>query len=491
MRRSFLAPRSLRFQLLQRSLFVMAALLLMIGILQYVLMKDFQYKNKAEALDAQLISLPHDWFGGERFGGGNGAGSPPGSSPPMQLPIPAPFYYQPGLSLASINLDGEFTDLSRDDELNAPQLSAGQYKELLKQPNQHGTYRILTDKKGTQQLVVFHVTGPPGHPDGIIQAGTDTASLKQILMTQLAIFIGLSVLALAAGLWFYIPLLRRTLRPLSSVVQKVSQTDAANLNERLPVNQGQLEIDQLAVAFNGMLERLDLSFEAERETTERMRRFIADASHELRTPLTSIHGFIEVLLRGAASNPDQLRSALTSMQLESKRINKLVEDLLLLAKLDLAPSPERIEIRLDKLLQEMEPQLRLLGGTRNVSLQINPGIQVSGHPDQLKQAVLNLFLNAVQHTDPDAGSLSLKLYTEAAEAVITVSDNGSGIAPEHLPHLFERFYRSESSRTRKSGGTGLGLAITQSLIAKHNGTIHVDSSEWSGSSFQIRLPLHR
>jgi two-component system OmpR family sensor kinase len=178
------------------------------------------------------------------------------------------------------------------------------------------------------------------------------------------------------------------------------------------------------------------------------------------------------------------------MQLESRRINKLVEDLLLLAKLDQAPSPERIEIRLDKLLQEMEPQLRLLGGTRNVSLQINPGIQVSGHPDQLKQAVLNLFLNAVQHTDPDTGSLSLMLYTEASEAIITVSDNGSGIAAEHLPHLFERFYRSESSRTRKSGGTGLGLAITQSLVAKHHGTIHVDSIESTGSTFQIRLPLH-
>lgn len=491
MRRSVLSPRSLRFQLLQRSLFVMAALLLMIGILQYVLMKDFQYKNKAEALEAQLISLPHDWFGGKPFGGGSGSGSQPGSSPPMQLPIPAPFYYQPGLSLASINLEGEFTDLSRDDELNAPQLSTAQYKEMLQQPNRHGTYRILTDKKGTQQLVVFHVTGPPGHPDGIIQAGTDTASLKQILITQLAIFIGLSVLALAAGLWFYIPLLRRTLRPLSNVVQTVSQTDAANLNERLPVNQGQQEIDQLAVAFNGMLERLDHAFEAERQTTERMRRFIADASHELRTPLTSIHGFIEVLLRGAASNPDQLRSALTSMQLESKRINKLVEDLLLLAKLDQAPTPERIEIRLDKLLQEMEPQLLLLGGTRNVSLQINPDIQVSGHPDQLKQAVLNLFLNAVQHTDPDSGSLSLKLYTEAAEAVISVSDNGTGIAAEHLPHLFERFYRSESSRTRKSGGTGLGLAITQSLLAQHHGTIHVDSTEGSGSTFRIRLPLYQ
>lgn len=487
MRLSVWSPRSLRFQLLQRSLFVLAALLLMIGILQYMLMKDFQYKNKAEALEAQLISLPYEWFKGGLM---DGDGGKPGFVPPGQPPVPSPFYYQPGLSLASINSQGEFTDLSNKDGLKAPSLSASQYKEMIQRPNKHGAYRIMTDSEGTQQLVVFHVTGPPGRPDGIIQAGTDTASLQQILMTQLAIFIGLSVLALAAGLSFYIPLLRRTLKPLSSMVQTVSQTDAANLSERLPVNQGQQEMDQLAVAFNGMLERLDHSFEAERQTTERMRQFIADASHELRTPLTSIHGFIEVLLRGAAANPDQLRSALTSMQLESKRINKLVEDLLLLAKLDQAPAPERVDIRLDQLLLEMEPQLRLLGGERKCSLNIySSDIQVSGHPDQLKQAVLNLFLNAVQHTDPTAGVLSLKLYTEDEEAVITVTDNGSGIGEEHLPHLFERFYRSESSRTRKSGGAGLGLAITKSLVEIHQGSIQVNSVQGSGSTFRIRLPL--
>ncbi|GLX69366.1 sensor histidine kinase [Paenibacillus glycanilyticus] len=460
----FFFPRSLRFQLLQRSLFVLAALLFMIGILQYVLMKDFQYKNKAEALDAQVISLPPDWF-------------------------PAPFYYQPGLSLASINLEGELTDLSRGDELRAPKLSAEQYKELIRKPDKPGTYRIMTDSEGTEQLVVLHVVGPPGHPDGIIQAGTDTASLKQILMTQLAIFIGLSVLALAAGLSLYIPLLRRTLKPLSSVVTSVSQTDAANLNERLPIHQGQLEVDQLALAINGMMERLDLSFEAERATTERMRQFIADASHELRTPLTSIHGFIEVLLRGAAANPEQLRSALSSMQMESIRINKLVEDLLLLAKLDQAPAPVSVEISLDRLLKDMEPQLRLLGGSRTVQLTIAPDIPVAGHPDQIKQVVLNLFLNAVQHTDPVAGIVSLNLSKDNEEAVITVTDNGNGIGEEHLPQLFERFYRSESSRTRKSGGTGLGLAITKSLVEMHRGSIQVESIPGSGSTFLVRLPL--
>ncbi|MGO4107124.1 sensor histidine kinase [Paenibacillus sp. YAF4_2] len=491
MRLPLLSPRSLRFQLLQRSLLVVAVLLLMIGFLQYVLMKNFQYKNKAEALEAQLISLPHDWFNGGRFGG-VGGNTPSGAPPDNRQPLPSPFYYQPGLSLASIDLDGSFTDLSNNEGLSAPQLSKEQYKELLQEPSRsttHGNYRILTDSSGTKQLVVFHVTGPPGYPDGIIQAGTDIAALQQVLLTQLAIFIGLSIAALAAGISFYIPLLRRTLKPLSNMVQTVSQTDAANLNERLPLYHGQQEIDQLAAAYNGMMERLDDSFETERQTTERMRRFIADASHELRTPLTSIQGFIEVLLRGAAVNPEQLRSALTSMQMESKRINKLVEDLLLLAKLDQAPAPLKVELTLELLLQEMEPQLRLLAGNRIVNLAFEQDIQVSAHPDQIKQVVLNLFLNAVQHTDSTTGNVSLKLSTEGEEAIIEVADNGSGIGEEHLPQLFERFYRSESSRTRKSGGAGLGLAISKSIIEMHQGTIEVDSFIGSGSTFRIKLPL--
>jgi two-component system OmpR family sensor kinase len=124
-----------------------------------------------------------------------------------------------------------------------------------------------------------------------------------------------------------------------------------------------------------------------------------------------------------------------------------------------------------------------------VNLVLEQDIQVSAHPDQIKQVVLNLFLNAVQHTDSTTGNVSLKLSTQGQEAIIEVSDNGSGIGEEHLPQLFERFYRSESSRTRKSGGAGLGLAISKSIIEMHQGTIEVDSTIGSGSIFRIKLPL--
>jgi two-component system OmpR family sensor kinase len=493
----FFVPRSLRYQLLNRSLLVLAALLLLIGILQYVIMKDFIYKNKAEALNAQVMSMPKDWFTGEREGYGsdivpNGGYNEqePDNRPPSK-PRDSPILYQPGLSLVVIELNGDVNVLSKDTDTSPPILSAEQYEQIRNELTRRKQiyYKVVKDAEGTEQLAVYRLVGPP-HKDCLVQVSTDTDSLHQLLMTQLAIFTALSIAALAAGLAFYLPLLRRTLKPLSRVVKAAQRTDAGNLTERLPSTQGQEEIDRLSDAFNGMLGRLDASFEAERKTTEKMRRFVADASHELRTPLTSIHGFLEVLLRGAAANPDQLYRALNSMQLESKRINKLVEDLLALAKLDQDPQLYLSDTSLDKLLLEMEPQLHMLAGSRTVQLDLSRSVSGSYHADKLKQVILNLFLNAVQHTDSGAGVIKVTLGVKDNQAKLTVSDNGTGIQSEHLPHLFERFYRSESSRTRKTGGAGLGLSITKSIVDAHMGTIDVKSKPGEGTTFRVLLPCY-
>jgi len=262
------------------------------------------------------------------------------------------------------------------------------------------------------------------------------------------------------------------------------------LNERLPVRQGQLEIDRLSLSFNGMLERLEDSFEAEKEAKEQMRRFIADASHELRTPLTSIHGFLEILLRGAANHPDQLEKALKSMYGESERINKLVQDLFMLARLDRTPTFEMKEEGLDRMLHDMEPQLRLLAGNRAVDFSIQTGLGCVCNQDKIKQVVLNLFQNAIQHTDPEQGHIEVMLdEDEDARMVrLSVKDNGPGIPEEHLAHLFDRFYRIETSRARKYGGAGLGLSITKSIVDIHGGNIRVESRVGEGSVFIVSLP---
>jgi two-component system OmpR family sensor kinase len=272
-------------------------------------------------------------------------------------------------------------------------------------------------------------------------------------------------------------------------VKAVEKTDSGNLTERLPDHQGQEEIDRLSVSFNGMLERLETSFEAERMSNERMRRFIADASHELRTPLTSIHGFLEVLLRGAATNSEQLHRALNSMHSESSRINKLVEDLLLLSKLDQAPQLHRTESGLDDLIREMGPQLQVLAGNRSVRFNLAEDVRGQFDLDKIKQVLLNLYHNAVQHTDPERGIITVSLDIVKGKAELTVQDNGPGISKEHLPKVFERFYRSDSSRTRKYGGAGLGLSITKSIIEAHGGSIDVESEGGEGTAFKCTFPI--
>lgn len=498
-----LIPGSLRSQLLVRSLFILAALLLLIGLLQYWLMKDFLYQSRADALKAQSMSVPIELLRKQEQATGVDAdvktGVPayrdsqrstqPGNEPNMNREG-KPFVFR-DLSLAFIDDEGNYTDISGEFGMKSPQLSKSDYTQLLtmrQERHARQDYRIVQDSSGTEQLVVFSPSRLPNLSAGWIQMGTSIRPLQEQLLQQLLIFVVLSCLALAGGVLLYIPVLRRTLVPLSRMVEVVQQTDAGNLAERLPTSQGQIEIDRLSASFNGMLGRLEHSFEAERESKELMRQFIADASHELRTPLTSIHGFLEVLLRGAADNPEKLHAALSSMHGESRRINKLVEDLLLLTKLDQAPQLQLTELRLDALLREMEPQLLMLAGNRKIHLDITAHVKTWADPDKMKQVVLNLFHNAVQHTPDDRGVISVSLHATKDHVEMSVQDNGSGIDPQHLPHIFDRFYRSESSRTRKSGGAGLGLSITKSIIDAHKGSIHAESTPGHGTTFHITLP---
>ncbi|WP_314001379.1 HAMP domain-containing sensor histidine kinase [uncultured Paenibacillus sp.] len=486
----WLNRRSLRFQLLARSLLILAALLMLIGVLQYVLMKDFLYRNEAESMSAAARGPLKDIM--ERFGFGIQHDNPGGANDGAEKPR-GPVFFLENTSFAFIGTDAGFIDITgANNGAISPQLSESDYTNVLttrRSSNPSQPYRVVRDAEGTEQLLVFRPVGGPGSLNGIIQIGKPTAPLKAVVLQQLVIFAVLSLGALTGGLALYLPVLRRTLKPLQQMVATVERTDAGNLDERFPARQGQEEIDRLAESFNGMLGRLAASFEAEREAKEQMSRFIADASHELRTPLTSIHGFIEVLLRGAADKREQLYAALNSMHGESTRIKKLVEDLLTLAKLDRAPGLMPRETRLDEVISEMEPHLRMLAGNRTLRFDLKAGLAGMYDPDKIKQVVLNLFHNAVQHTDPERGFIAVTLRSEGSSGCIAVTDNGPGIAELHVPHLFDRFYRSDASRTRKHGGAGLGLSISKAIAEAHGGTIEVSSEPGRGSIFTLSLPL--
>nr|WP_246627567.1 HAMP domain-containing sensor histidine kinase [Paenibacillus solanacearum] len=464
----------MRFKLLSRSLAVLAALLMLIGLSQYLVMQKFIYKNKAQSLQSQILSFPRE------------AWQQPESDPAG--PGRRPMLFLPDASIALVDTNGELQVISSGQQLGEPpQLTPEAYKAATERKREVH-FQILRNSRGEEQLVVLQPVDSRGRMMTLVQVSTSTGPLKDILARQLMTFVALSVLALLVGVLAFLPVLKRTLVPLSNMVRTVGRIDAGNLAVRFPPNQGQQEVDRLASSFNGMLERLEASFEAEKEAKEQMRRFVADASHELRTPLTSIHGFLEVLLRGAMHQPEQLRKSLMSMYGESERINKLVHDLLLLAKLDRAPVMELADGDLNGVLREMEPQLRLLAGRRHVAMELAAEARCSQDADKMKQVVLNLFHNAVQHTDPDKGIIRISTERKADSLELAVRDNGQGIGKEHLPHLFDRFYRSESSRTRKQGGAGLGLSITKSIVEAHGGAIHVRSAPGQGSEFVVELP---
>ncbi|MFD1676409.1 sensor histidine kinase [Alicyclobacillus fodiniaquatilis] len=468
--RSWMAPKSLRYQLLSRSLLILAGLFLLIGVFQYVLMSRFLYQNTAQTIRNQVGTMPFQMWT---------------QSGPNRLP---PFVFAtPGSTVSFIDQQGNLHVLIQPQGDEAvPHLSQQTYEAALTYGQHGGQYQIVRGDNGHKELVVLAPVGPHGQPAGIVQVSTDLRQLQHVLMRQLLIFVVLALIALMVGLLTFSSTLRRTLVPLSQMYDSVRRVDAGNMDERVVPDKAQSEIALLANSFNSMLERLSVSFAAERAAKHRLRQFVADASHELRTPLTSIRGFIEVLLRQDNVPADQLQSALKSMLGESERLTKLVEDLLLLAKLDREQALELTEARMDLVIAQMEDQLRLLAGDREVVLVLDV-VHARFDRDKMKQVLFNLFQNAVQHTSPETGRIGVSLV-QAEGVYLTVRDNGHGIAPEHKDKLFERFYRADAARSRQQGGAGLGLAITKSIVAQHGGTIACESELGRGTTFTVWLP---
>ena len=298
----------------------------------------------------------------------------------------------------------------------------------------------------------------------------------------LLIFSPLAVLVLSFSGWF---LASRALAPVSRIIQAAQRISARNLNERLPLGNRRDEITQLAETFNSMLTRLEDAF-------RKTRQFSGDASHELRTPLTILKGETEVALLWAKT-PEEFRKILESNLEEIDRMGRMIENLLTLAKSDAGEMPlERRSFSLSDMLQHLYLQTRTLGDAKGVeirlALDVTEEIRLVGDELRLRQVFLNLIANSVKYTPAD-GWVEIGLTVAGEEALITVRDTGIGIAAEHLPYIFDRFYRIDKARNREDGGSGLGLAIVKWIVTAHEGDISVTSQPGSGSTFTVRLPL--
>jgi two-component system, OmpR family, sensor kinase len=335
------------------------------------------------------------------------------------------------------------------------------------------------------------------------------------VIVSLVIVLGLAVVSVAV--------VRTNLRPLDDIEETAEDIAAGHLDRRVPDRDPRTEVGRLGRSINTMLAQIETAFHAREESEEaavqseeRMRRFIADASHELRTPLTAIRGFAEYYRQrgGVATGDEGNRGSLPPKDLdrimqrvesEASRMGVLVEDLLQLARLDQQRPIERRPVDLLVLAADAVQDTRMIAPDRPVKLTVEPGraFLVVGDEARLRQVIGNLMTNALTHT-PDGTPVDVRLSAghlrgtpshpggpapSVPAAVLDIADQGPGLTPEQARRVFERFYRADEARNRKSGGSGLGLAIVSALVAAHGGTATVESAPGQGATFRVILPL--
>nr|WP_198429293.1 HAMP domain-containing sensor histidine kinase [Nocardia bovistercoris] len=322
-------------------------------------------------------------------------------------------------------------------------------------------------------------------------------TVHRLVILQLVV--GLAVLGiLAVAAYFTI---RSSLRPLRRVENIAAAIARGDLHRRVPVRGANTEVDRLSRSLNGMLAQIQSAFKATEESEAaarrseaKMRRFVADASHELRTPLTTIRGFAELYRQGATTDPAMF---MNRIEQQAQRMGLLVEDLLMLARLDAQRPLEQGPVDLLALASDAVHNARAVaaasapeGHARPIELEIGSGdgtLEVSGDAERLRQVLANLVNNALTHTPADA-AVTVRLTPAVREVRLEVADTGPGLPEEEAAKVFERFYRTDASRTRASGGTGLGLSIVQALVTAHGGTVDVRSAPGAGTTFTVRLP---
>jgi two-component system OmpR family sensor kinase len=315
------------------------------------------------------------------------------------------------------------------------------------------------------------------------------ASLAQLLRIEVVAGVCL-ITALGVGAWF---ILRRGLRPLEEMAGSAATITAGDLTQRVEPADDHTEVGQLGLALNTMLDGIEDSFREREATEQRLRQFLADASHELRTPLTSIQGFAELFRLAAQGGPTDLDRLdlpvmLARIEQDADRMKGLVEDLLLLARLDEPKAIDPVPLDLAVLAAEACSAAAALQPGRSITLEAPLPVPVDGVGDHLHRAIVNLVNNAVKHT-PEGTSIDVTVAgnTVTRRASVTVRDHGTGLSDEALVHVFDRFWQADSARV--GAGSGLGLSIVAGIATEHGGDATAANARDGGAVFTIELPL--
>ena len=342
------------------------------------------------------------------------------------------------------------------------------------------TLRTIESAGRDTRVASTAIRSQQGEVLGVVQAGESLEGVLTASDRLQALLIGEGAVGLAVALLFGYVFVRRGLRPLDEVGAVAADIEAHDLTRRIDMKGQPAEVQRLAGTFDAMLERIERSF-------DQQRRFVLDVSHELRTPLTSLRGNLDVLLMDPRLD-EPLRSQLERMSAETGRLIRLSANLLTLGHADAGKPLVLAPVELDLLCLEVLQQTHTLKPGVRLRLGHEDQAEVMGDRDLLKQLLLNLIENGLRYT-PEGGSVTVSLYRDAHQAVIEVADTGVGIAPDDLPHIYERFYRATDARRHAAGGAGLGLSLVQWIAGAHHGSVDVESQQGEGSTFRVRLPL--
>ena len=347
--------------------------------------------------------------------------------------------------------------------------------------------RTLTVRHPSYRVGAENVTVQPFHRPAVLVVAIPLRDMNEALhrllivelVVALAVLLGLAVLA-----WWVVKL---GLLPLEDMERTAGAIAAGDLSRRVDVVDENTEVGRLGIALNEMMQQIETAFAARAASENRLRRFVGDASHELRTPLTSIRGYAELFRRGAADRPEDLAKAMRRIEEEANRMGSLVDDMLLLARLDQGRPLERQPVDLTRITRDAVDDALAVAPNRPIDFSPNGSVLVPGDEARLRQVLGNLLQNANRHT-PAETPVHVRVIGDEDEAVIEVADEGPGMSSENASRVFERFWRSDPSRTRSSGGAGLGLSIVAAIAAAHGGRAEVQSEPGHGSTFRVYLP---
>lgn len=374
-------------------------------------------------------------------------------------------------------------------------LPSSEYAELLTVPVDDRIYVRDLGDFGEYRLIAYHGQTRDGTAVTLI-SGVPMAEVNNILITAGLIMGGVALIGLLAAAGAGAFIVRRALHPLQRVAATATKVAELPLDrgeveiaERVPwrYTDPNTEVGQVGLAFNRMLGNVHDALSARQESETRVRQFVADASHELRTPLAAVRGYAELIRRREDHVAPEAAHALQRIESEASRMTTLVEDLLLLARLDSGRPLEYTSVDVSRLVVDVVSDARVAGPGHLWRLDLPPDpVLVPGDNARLHQVLANLLSNARTHTPPGT-TVTVGLSTKGGYALLTVSDNGPGIPTNLLPEVFERFARGDSSRSRAAGSTGLGLAIVAAVVQAHDGQVGVESRPgWT--RFVVRLP---